>query len=240
MKYLIIFLLFFINVQSQSLSGRAVYKASIDFESYKKEQNQLLKKNSKFSQLIELNLKATRDVYYELIFNNNRSQFNSISALDPENLKGINYTKILGGSGEIYTSLNPYLILSKNNHFPDYLIEEKPLVWKLIDEKREISGYSCYKAITEMQIENSSNRKNIKITAWYAPEIPTSFGPKIFSGLPGLVVYLIDERGLTFEMTKFSNRKIKVKEFTEPKGKLISNEEFQLKIMKLMKRNKKN
>lgn len=233
MKYLVIALLFFSKVNSQNISGKVEYKASIDYEVYQEGQKNILQKNPKFADIIRENLKATRDVNYELIFNNNKSEFNYISALDSDNSNGVNYTKILGGNGGIYTSLDPKIILRKNRYFPEYVIKEKPTEWILENIKKNIAGFTCYKATATRQISTSSGDKNIKIIAWYTKEIPVSFGPNLFSGLPGLIIKLTDDRGLTFEYIKFSKNKINKGEIIKPTGEIVSNEKFQLKIKEL-------
>ena len=64
-----------------------------------------------------------------------------------------------------------------------FLIKEKLNVdWKIINEKKIIKGYRCKKAI---QFDENGN---IKIEAWFAPEIPLSIGPSYYIGLPGLVI----------------------------------------------------
>lgn len=66
-----------------------------------------------------------------------------------------------------------FIIVSDNNN-----------KWQLTQETKTIAGSLCYKA-TAIQIKNN---KKIDIVAWYAPNIPVSFGPKEYYGLPGLVL----------------------------------------------------
>lgn len=233
MKYLIIALLFFSKVNSQNISGKVEYMASVDYEVYRADQKNILQKNPKFVDIIRENLKATKNVNYELIFKNNKSEFNYISTLDSDNLKGVNYTKILAGNGGIYTSLDPKIILRKNRYFPEYVIKEEPTEWILENTKKNISGFLCYKATANRRISTSSGDKNLKIIAWYTKEIPVSFGPNLFSGLPGLIIELTDNRGLTFEYIKFSKNNINEDEIIKPTGEIVSNDKFQLKIKEL-------
>ncbi len=60
--------------------------------------------------------------------------------------------------------------------------------WKITDSKRVISGYSCRKAIWEM---NDSTR----IYVWYADDIIPNVGPETFCGLPGAILGLATEDG---------------------------------------------
>ena len=85
---------------------------------------------------------------------------------------------------------------------------EKPN-WELVDESKKIGDYTCFKAkllipVSEKQkkeYEEFLKKEEIKsslfkmeepkdkvITAWYTPEIPASFGPNNYWGLPGLIL----------------------------------------------------
>lgn len=56
--------------------------------------------------------------------------------------------------------------------------------WELINEKKEINGYQCYKAV--------ANFRGRKWEAWYSPDIPINYGPWKFWGLPGLIFEVTD------------------------------------------------
>ncbi len=60
--------------------------------------------------------------------------------------------------------------------------------WKVTDSKRNISGYSCRKAIYQM---NDSTR----IYAWFSIDVVPSIGPEGFGGLPGAILGLASEDG---------------------------------------------
>lgn len=58
--------------------------------------------------------------------------------------------------------------------------------WKLFDEGKKILTYNCYKAETFF--------RGRKFIAWYTKEIPISDGPYKFSGLPGLILEVNDDK----------------------------------------------
>lgn len=62
--------------------------------------------------------------------------------------------------------------------------------WKLIDSSRVINGIECKLASGFYETPNlfDSSMKRIKYFAWYAPKLPSNYGPAFFTGLPGLVV----------------------------------------------------
>ena len=69
--------------------------------------------------------------------------------------------------------------------------------WSLGNEEKEILGYKCKNA--------ACNYRGRQYTAWYAPDIPISEGPYVFSGLPGLIVNISDSRGhYSFALNGFS------------------------------------
>lgn len=80
--------------------------------------------------------------------------------------------------------------------------------WKLVDETKIINTIHCKKAEVTFKGRNW--------IAWYSPEIPLPYGPYKFSGLPGLIIKITDDRGdYDFELIKsVSGSKLK--------GKLIN------------------
>lgn len=57
--------------------------------------------------------------------------------------------------------------------------------WQLVNETKEIQGYTCYKALTKF--------RERKWEVWYSPEIPIQYGPWKFYNLPGLLFEATDE-----------------------------------------------
>ncbi|MEL4307226.1 GLPGLI family protein [Joostella sp. CR20] len=69
-----------------------------------------------------------------------------------------------------------------------YLYEEdlKKLNWKILADTKEINGQQCQKA--------TLNYGGRNYEAWFSKEIPISEGPYKFNGLPGLIVFMKDEK----------------------------------------------
>lgn len=59
--------------------------------------------------------------------------------------------------------------------------------WKIEKEVAEKYGYKCQKA--------TLNYKGRTWEAWFTQDIPVQEGPYVFKGLPGLIVYMKDDRG---------------------------------------------
>lgn len=68
------------------------------------------------------------------------------------------------------------------------LTYKQPVIsnWELADETRIINTITCKKAKVKFKGRNW--------IAWYAPEIPLPYGPMKFSGLPGLIIKITDEK----------------------------------------------
>lgn len=84
-----------------------------------------------------------------------------------------------------YKDFNNSIIMSELNDGVDtYQIIDKPFDWnwQITDEIKEIAGYSCRKAI--------SNLMSYRFEAWFTEDIPVSAGPDKFDGLPGLILCL--------------------------------------------------
>lgn len=98
-----------------------------------------------------------------------------------------------GGDGIYYCNLKEDREIKQVYRSDDtYLIESKisDRKWEFTKETKYIDKYLCYKATTiNSYISLLTNKKiNVVITAWYTPEIPLSFGPTGFNGLPGLIL----------------------------------------------------
>ncbi|GHV35037.1 hypothetical protein FACS1894178_3780 [Bacteroidia bacterium] len=70
--------------------------------------------------------------------------------------------------------------------------------WKHIqDSIKTIAGYNCFMATAYF--------RGCVYTVWYAPEIPTSFGPWKLNGCPGLILEATrDDKVLSFYATKIN------------------------------------
>jgi len=101
----------------------------------------------------------------------------------------------------------------------------KQFEWILTTETKNILGYRCYKA--NYFKEGVTN--NLKIEAWYAPELPYQFGPKGYHGLPGLILEIIRNEKLAFIADKI-NWDAKVFAIKPTKGRKISQSDFDIML----------
>lgn len=112
----------------------------------------------------------------------------------------------------------------------DYLLEAeiKNHGWKLTDETAKIAGYDCKKA-------TCTDKEGKPVVAWYAESIPVFMGPMGYSGLPGLILKIDIDNGITVcEVKKITFQKNKENAIEKPtKGKKVTEEEFEAEIKKM-------
>jgi GLPGLI family protein len=149
--------------------------------------------------------------YFELFFNDSTSVFKPIPSDEPGEQGMMKY----------FTQQNTvYLNINSRQKFiamdlwgnPAYIKDSiDSRKWKITDSKRVIGGYSCRRAIWQM---NDSTR----IYAWYSVDIVPSIGPEGFDGLPGAILGLATEDGSVVYFAK------EVKEMDPPTGILKYDE----------------
>jgi GLPGLI family protein len=169
---------------------------------------------------------------FALIFNKKRSCFKHIAQLstntDYDN-KMETIAKAAFTSSDIYIDYDiKSEIYVKND---GVLVENKynEAKWEITTESKVISSYRCYKAILKISLMNRfGENKTQEITAWFAPSLPYSYGPKNFNGLPGLILELTENK-TTFLAAKIllSDKDLTI-DF--PKGKTVTKEEYEKKL----------
>ena len=106
-----------------------------------------------------------------------------------------------------------------------YFETSNTINWELSNETKEISGYSCSKAILSF--------RGRKYVAWFTTDIPCRFGPWKFINTPGLIMEIEDESKLfswfikkikivkyeTIHNLDFKNDIISIKDFVIMKEK---------------------
>ncbi len=112
------------------------------------------------------------------------------------------------------------------------LIDSLQTKWNITSETKKIENFTCYKATQEISIINGAKNTDgsVKIfkktiTAWFSPEIPYSFGPAGYGGLPGLIIELQDENKL-FGLQKLELISENTPIILPTKGKEISSTEY--------------
>lgn len=182
MKY---FLFFFLIVNSSySQTGKITYSSIFNFGGgVKKTENNLYftKNASLYQSQLKKDSKGKRD---------ERTKENSENSKVVE----INITVGTDSIGSLYYhNLNNRKTICReaiyNSRALKYYIyeDDATMKWQLVHEFKEISGFQCQKASTKFRGRNYE--------AWFTSEIPLSFGPWKFNGLPGLILEVYDHTG---------------------------------------------
>ena len=202
---------------------------------------------------------------FELIFNENVSLFRSVvdeEAPDPfANAGGggggarFNFRM---PSANTFTDLAKQMQYEERAFFEkEFLIIDslKQYKWKLSEETKTIAKQLCKKATTmitapqmRMRVSIGGGGNNTDTTAntprapketelvvWYAENIPVSFGPEGYSGLPGVIMEIDQDNGATVTTAVEVSAKYPRKELVAPtKGDKMNRAQFQENMMKLM------
>ncbi|MBT8244407.1 GLPGLI family protein [Winogradskyella sp.] len=199
----VFFLFFFFSSKSQNLiEGYTTYSVSFDYN----DKNEDIDIKDLFRKTIE----KLDELSYRLIFKKNLSYYSIEKQLikDFENDIYMKSAIKIAGDAEIYTDINSDLNLLKKEFLGDrFLISDTTKqYWTVLKETKTIKGFKCFKAT--LKIENDLNPKGLKVTAWFTHQIPITFGPKGYHGLPGLILEL-SENNLKFKINNISIEKVK-------------------------------
>ncbi len=224
MKIICFFFLFFIKANCQNLYIE--YGVTIFPEKEILEKDETLKKY--YLNAIE----NAKQLNFGLICTSENSKFFNIT--DSQILASSKGTDLLfaGYSGIVF-DLKKHL-LSQSSLLGDNIFVKKQIVndWQLINEKKEINGYTCYKATSFNVIKYGEKVFKHPITAWFCPEIPYSFGPNGYGNLPGLILEL-QVRNVVYGVKKIEFDSKKTFDIDKKNMKILSELEFEKALDKL-------
>lgn len=211
MKFNLLFIILFfsISISAQIQSGKVTYVASMTPITDKKIDSLTKKsdlKNVKMNTWMRDILKNTPNVNAYLEFDDGESMYYVEEKMEVDGKATLNMNRIsAGGDNKIYknTKTKEYL---KENIRENLLIEKEEKKWQITQESKQIGKYLCFKAI---DIESTNTK--MKPIVWFTPQIPVSFGPLEYNGLPGLVI-----------LVEMYNRRISASKIVlNPKEKIV-------------------
>lgn len=106
--------------------------------------------------------------------------------------------------------------------------------WNILNETKQISGYICKVATTKFRGRN--------YYAYFTEQIPISYGPWKFNGLPGLIISISDDDNIyrwdLKSVKKKDSMDKQLKKFNEDRSKFknVSYEEFDRNRIELRKK----
>ncbi|WP_220086197.1 GLPGLI family protein [Flavobacterium lacus] len=227
MKFkIILVVLFFQNIYSQINNGEVTYKVTFPID----EQIEKIEKfKKKFNEIREGTLLLTMKLY----FTKDESNFTVMEYSGLDNKKWLFAKSVALANYPIYSNRIDKTVLfttfQKNSPlFKDneFLVQYNFDDWELIDEQKTIDNFICNKAISKK--EKIVNGRKIVYTniAWYCPQIPVSFGPKGYGGLPGLILELNENNKIIYHASAFDLNKLSEKITKPNKGETISLEKY--------------
>lgn len=219
--------------KAQNFQGKAFYQTKRSF-SMKLDSTQVYDDLQK--QLQEMIRKQFEKIFI-LSFNKNESVYKQQEKLEKPKPSTSGIIVEIGGASDVLyknTKEKTYT-KSEENFGKKFLIKDslQPLVWELTNESKKIGNYQCMKAKSIKLIDDydddhnkKENQKEVKIVAWYTPEIPISNGPDFFGGLPGLILEL-HEGKMNYVCNKIVMNPSKKVDIKAPKkGKKMNQKEY--------------
>ncbi|RRJ90561.1 GLPGLI family protein [Paenimyroides tangerinum] len=225
MKNKIILMLFFlitIKNFAQIISGKITYKVTKEYntesESYKffKSQNP----DCFYDELAD-------EISYEMQFSNKQYLFYAVI----DNLSNIRCAdKILTVLGTMnpddFNLFNEDTFYRYMHHLGSHLIiSKKPYEWIITEETKTIQNFTCYKAYFIETIDLGDEVKTNTHIVWFTPDLPFSYGPGNYYGLPGVILeannmggkytYGASKIELNIENPKLENNIKKLKEISK-------------------------
>lgn len=180
---------------------------------------------------------------FRLEFNKNESLFQSQKSMSIKNDNDdpvLRIADLLAKDSKIYyTNIDEQIKLKQIEFSGEMLIIDEgfnSVKWNITDESKQILGFTCFKATTQIKEYNNITKQTRIFTpeVWFCPSINFPFGPIGLDGLPGLILEGSINNKLTYQAKSINIDNPNVY-FPKLKGKRISKIEFD-KILAEIKR----
>lgn len=223
MKIIIILVFLFcqLGVFSQTTKGIIEYTATIDTVHVNKFIKDLEQKkevpNHIKAEVIDMYRSAQPD-QYKLVFLNDESFFSHEAVLHVDGKYNMGSK---AGTSSYYTNKTNLIEYNSIGYIQKALLE-----WTITPETKKIGDFSCFKATaTEELYSRRGFTYEKEVSAWFTTDISVPFGPRNYSGLPGLVLEVsIDEYTISATHINLKpTEDIKIKPPNE--NKIISQEQ---------------
>jgi len=236
------FLLLGFFVKAQEFHGKAEYFSKRIIKE-KVEVNKAAGENDispEMEKAFQEAMKKASEKQYLLSFNKSECLYEEQEKLEKPEASangGFSVSVSFSGEGKKYLNLKDKKSIAEDEIFGKEFLIVEPLEkpdWKLLNETKKIGEYNCFKAelliqVTEKQKEEykeflkkeetkpslfkMEEPQDKTIVAWYTPEIPVSFGPNNYWGLPGLILEINEDETIILcsKVTLSNKEKSKIK-----------------------------
>ncbi|WP_339833280.1 GLPGLI family protein [uncultured Flavobacterium sp.] len=235
-KHLII--LFFSIYSFSQKSGEIFYHIKIE--------NDTTIKNNSIKKILNSAVKGSDYLVFSLKFNDSISKFELLDFMEINESKDVeialswcNYINPIYMNSFLkkifFFTENKYGMFKKNEFL---VIKEYYNDWLIYNESKIINGFTCYKSEYTLKSINRKGKEVKRIvTAWFCPELPYSFGPNGYCGLPGLILELQD-KNITYGVKKIEFKKNNI-EIPESTKKIEFNEYENILKQRILKQKTK-
>jgi GLPGLI family protein len=241
-------------MMGQDFQGKAEYFSKFIFKTdkIKLDDGEKKEEDKELQEAVKLAMKKSSEKTYTLLFNKQEAVYEENEALEqPTNPNdGFSISVKMSGGGKKYINTKEKISLEEDEIFGKEFLIEEPLEqpkWQMVNETKKIGDYTCMKAeliipVSEKQKQDYSDflkreekkpalfkmeePKDKVIVAWYTPEIPVSFGPNNYWGLPGLILEINEENLVVLCSKVVLNSKEKLKIKRPNTGDKVSKKEF--------------
>jgi len=236
---------------AQDFQGKAEYMSKYIFKKDNIKSDKV-DENPDLTAALKEALNKSSQKTFSLTFNKYEAVYEEVEQLQqpqaPSN--GMSISIKFSGAGKKYINIKDKTTLAEDEIFGKEFLISEPLEkanWKLVNESKKIGFFNCFKAeliipVTENEKEayqeflkkekvkpalfKMDEPKDKVIVAWYTPEIPVSFGPNNYWGLPGLILEVNEENNIILCSKIVLNSKDK-SEIKKPKnGEKVSQKRF--------------
>ncbi len=194
MKY-IIFILLLVSGTGASAQSTFIYSGRIEYE---RKLNQHLNFDGDSEWMLEMKKQIPKFVadVYELFFSSDVSVYKLVRE-NPDN-KYMWSGKPSSSDLVVQNYGKRQLFIQRDIFEQTYLLQDslRNFQWRITEEKREIAGFDCRKAVTRIC-------DSVYVVAFYTDQIPVSSGPESFGNLPGMILGLAVPR---LSITWFATR----------------------------------
>lgn len=229
-------ILFFIlmscmNINAQDISGSITYKGVVNEKFVDSFLVAVQKEKMPMSvkQDIIYALKNAKKEEFTLNFKKDESYYYKEPTLDEEN----NLMGSRAGATPYYIDLSNNMIVQLSSALGN--INRESVKWEITNQTKKIGNYICRQAIAREKLFSRQGYYYYKnVVAWFTPEIPVSFGPKNYTGLPGLILQ-IEDKEYTLTAVKINlnpKENLEIKKVDD--DKVISEEESHNRIKEMM------
>ncbi len=229
---------FSLNLQAQNQSGVITYKGEVNQKFVDSFITAYEQKNVPMAvkqRLIDA-MRNAKPEEFKLNFKNDESYYYNVPSLEQDGL----YVGSRAGVTPYYTSNSTDTIIEMSRALGNIALQ--PIEWEITNKTKKIGNYTCRQAkTTEKHYSRQGNYYYKNVVAWFTPEIPISFGPKYYKGLPGLILQ-IEDKEYTLTAIKINlnpSEDIKIKRL-EKNDKVITQEESFNRIKEMEDDRKKN